>query len=325
MSEAQGTDRDPALADSVLAEFSDLVAEFDGASAWETTVAAFGDYLPEGFGLDPWAEIAARIERCVADGRPASFIRVGDGEGNLLGLELNEHPELTDHCVRAASLVHFGAAEALVRAAPQVLPAFQTALHNSDLIGFPGPFGGGILLDRPAAEMYVRPIQGLACVHRYLTRFADSLELGSKTGAPAGFHRGLLPHYEALVSGRRIGIVTAHPELADGLRVRMGAEAVDLRLVPRQAAITGAPRAETGHWPGRFRELVGELQTIEPGTLWFVAAGLLGKVYSDVIRTAGGIAVDIGHTADVWAGIRSRASIRPSALATWRIVPPRAT
>ena len=31
---------------------------------------------------------------------------------------------------------------------------------------------------------------------------------------------------------------------------------------------------------------------------------MLGKVYCDVIRKAAGIAVDIGHTADVWAGVR---------------------
>ena len=60
-------------------------------------------------------------------------------------------------------------------------------------------------------------------VHRYLTRFAQDLELGEKTGAPAGFHRGLLPHYERLISGRRVGIVTCHVELAAGLRERMGA------------------------------------------------------------------------------------------------------
>ena len=116
-----------------------------------------------------------------------------------------------------------------------------------------------------------------------------------------------------------MGIVTCHAELAAGLRERMGATSVDLRLVPPQAAIARGPRADTGHWPGRYRELMRELQTIEPGNLWFVAAGMLGKVYCDVIRDAGGIAVDIGHTADVWAGVRSRASIKPASLDACRI------
>ena len=123
---------------------------------------------------------------------------------------------------------------------------------------------------------------------RYLVRFARISSSVRQTGAPAGFHRGLLPYYERLISGRRVGIVTCHAELAAGLRERMGATSVDHRLVPPQAAIAEGPRADTGHWPGRYRELMRELQTIEPGNLWFVAAGMLGKVYCDVIRDAAG-------------------------------------
>jgi hypothetical protein len=310
------TSRIPAHA---LDELSAFASEFEGAGTWNATVSAFGEYVHEGPGRDPWSEVAARIESCVADGRPAAFIRIGDGEGNLLAIGLDEHPALTEHCARAGSLLHLGTPEALLEAAPEVLPAFHAALRNSDLIGFPGPFGSEILLSRSDAASYIRPIYGLACAHRYLTRFAQDLDLAEKTGAPAGFHRGLLPHYGALISGRRVGIVTCHARLKDGLRSSMGADVVDLRLVPPQAAIASGPRADTGHWPDRYRELVGELQAIEPGSLWFVAAGMLGKVYCDVIRSAGGIAVDIGHTADVWAGVRSRASIKPDALAKWRL------
>jgi hypothetical protein len=314
------SNREDAFPSAVGTEFSEFARGFNGAGAWESAVDVFGEYLHEGFGQDPWSEVASRIEGCLAEGQPAAFIRIGDGEGNLLALGLDERPALAQHCARACSLLHLGASAALVDAAPEVLAAFHAALRNSDLIGFPGPFGTEMLLTRSNAETYARPIYGLACAHRYLTRFAADLELGRKTGAPAGFHRGLLPHYGALVSGRRIGIVTCHAGLAEGLRTRMGAEAVDLRLVPPQAAVAAGPRTDTGHWPDRYRELVRELKTIEPGNLWFVAAGMLGKVYCDVIRSAGGIAVDIGHTADVWAGVRSRASITPVSLATWRLV-----
>jgi hypothetical protein len=308
------------MPDPVRAEFSDFAAGLDVRSEWRATVDAFGEYLRAGPGLDPWAEIAARIGRCVAEGRPASFIRLGDGEGNLLALALNRYPELTDHCARAASRQHLGASDALLRAAPEVLPAFHEALRNSELIGFPVPAGGRMLLERPDAERYVRQIEGMASVHRYLTRFADELELGSKSGADAGFHRRLLPHYQRIVSGTRIGIVTCHPELAEGLRVRMGATSVDLRLVPPQAKIAVDPEADTGHWPNRFRELVEDLESVGAGSLWFVAAGILGKVYCDVIRAAGGIAVDIGAAADIWAGVKSRIYARGEFLATWRIV-----
>jgi hypothetical protein len=315
----RGSNRTLPITDSALAEFSELVAGFDGAAAWNAAVAAFGEYIPEGQDLDPWAQIAARIERCVKDGRPASFIRLGDGEGNLLSLGLGEQPALAEHCVRVVSLRHFGDPDLLVGAGPELLGAFHAALRNADLIGFPGPFGAQMMLKRSTPKAYARPIQGLVAVHRYLTRFADDLRLGPKTGAPARFHRGLLPHYQDLISGRRVGIVTCHDELAEGVRARMGAAGVDLRRVPRQA-IVAESGGDTGHWPGRFRELSAELRGIEPGTIWFVAAGPLGKIYCDVIRAAGGIAVDIGHAADIWAGVKSRVYDQTELLATWRIV-----
>jgi hypothetical protein len=47
---------------------------------------------------------------------------------------------------------------------------------------------------------------------------------------------------------------------------------------------------------------------------------MLGKPYCDVIKTAGGFAVDIGHTADSWAGVKTRAYDQTELLAAWSIV-----
>jgi hypothetical protein len=311
----------PHITEAVLEEFSEFAAELDGGAEKRATVAAFGDYLRGGLDVDPAAEIARRIERCVAERRAASFIRLGDGEGNLLALALGRYPALSDYCVRCASVRHLGNAETLGRAAPEVLPAFERTLRNADLLGVPGPFGANMMLRRSAQEThFLRPAHGLVSVHRYLTRFADELQLGSKTGGPAGFHRGLLPHYEALISGRRIGIITCHAALESALDARLAASDVDLRTVPGQAAFTPTPGVDTGHWPGRFRELCRELEGIDPGTLWFVAAGMLGKIYCDVIRSAGGIAVDIGHVADIWAGVETRSYDQAELIAAWSIV-----
>jgi hypothetical protein len=311
----------PPITAAVLEDFSEFAAELDGGVDIRATVAAFGDSLRGGLGLDPAAEIARRIERCVAERRAASFIRLGDGEGNLLGLALGGYPALTDYCLRCVSVRQLGNAEIFGRAAPELLPAFERALRDADLIGFPGQFGTNMMLRRSAHETrFLRPAHGLVSVHRYLNRFADELQLGSKTGGPAGFHRGLLPHYEALISGRRIGIITRHAALESALEARLGASDVDLRTVPGQAAFTSRPGADTGHWPERFRELCRELEGIDPGTLWFVAAGMLGKVYCDVIRSAGGIAVDIGHVADIWAGAETRSYDQAELIAAWSIV-----
>jgi hypothetical protein len=317
MTAARGRRRTPAFSDEARAEFAEMTADFDGGSEWRAVVAAFGDYLHQGIDLDPWAGVAQLIEDCLASGRPGSFIRLGDGEGNLLALALGEYPVLAEECARSTSVRHLGSPELLPDAAGELLPALETTLSNATLIGFPGPFGAQLMMRRWSNP---RPAHGLVSVHRYLTRFAAELELGSKTGAPSGFHRGLLPHFEGLVRSRDAGIVTCHEQLGAALRERMGARSVDLRLVPRQAKFAGDPDTDTGHWPRRYRELVEELRDIEPGTLWFVAAGMVGKPYCEVIRAAGGVAVDIGHAADIWAGKPTRSYDQAEVLATWSIV-----
>jgi hypothetical protein len=311
----------PPVTDAVLDEFSEFAAGLDAAAEQRATVAAFRDYVRRGPALDPGAEVARRIERCVAEGRAAAFIRLGDGEGSLLALALENYPALADYCVRWMSVKQFGDIGVLGRAAPEVLPAFEAALRDADLLGFPGPSGANSLLRRSPREKYVRPVYGLACAHRYLTRFADKLQLESKTGAPADFHRALLPHYEALISGRTIGIITCHPALESALRTRLGATGVDLRTVPERAANTPNARVDTRHWPERFRELCRELEQIDPGTLWLVGAGILGKIYCGVIRAAGGVAVDIGNVADIWAGRTTRSYGQVAGqVAAWSIV-----
>jgi hypothetical protein len=55
----------------------------------------------------------------------------------------------------------------------------------------------------------------------------------------------------------------------------------------------------TSHW-SRFESIVAH--DYQPGQLWLVGAGVLGKVYCDAIKRAGAVAIDVGSVLDVWAG-----------------------
>lgn len=301
------------------AEFREMASGYVPAEAWRETVACFGSYIAEGPGSNPWGEVADRVARCVEDERPGSFVRLGDGEGNVLATTFAEHQKLTEECLALSSTRHLGTPDALNEALPELLPAYRSMLRNADVIGFPGPFGVGMMLKRGDPEFW-RPAQGLIYVHRYLSRFRCELRLRRKSGAPAGFHRGLLPHYERLVRGRRVGIVTCHERLGRALVDGLGAAAVDLRRVPMQAKYATAGKG-AAHWPDRFRELQAELSESVSGGLWLVAAGMLGKVYCETIRAAGGVALDIGHVADVWAGFATRTYDQSDVLNRWRLVP----
>ena len=66
------------------------------------------------------------------------------------------------------------------------------------------------------------------------------------------------------------------------------------------------------HFPDRFDELLDSLQPAFPGQLFFVGAGICGKVYCDVIARRGGIALDVGAACDAWLGIPSRPRVARS-------------
>jgi hypothetical protein len=61
------------------------------------------------------------------------------------------------------------------------------------------------------------------------------------------------------------------------------------------------------HYPNRFFDLINEIASEKrEGQLWLVGGGILGKIYCEEIRKAGGIALDLGHIFDGWAGYHTR-------------------
>jgi hypothetical protein len=287
-----------------MEEFERFASAYpDPEVLFERVRDSFGEYIPTR-ACGP--AILRRIEDCVVRGREASFLRLGDGEGNLLALGLDQYPALADYCAREVSVMHFGAPDVLLSAGAELRRDFHLALRNAEVIGLPGRFSLRFLLAMRKQRLDLRAMYGVGSVYFYLQRFGDDLALREKAGSSSAFHQSLLPHYQALIEGRDIGLVSCHLELVQGLQRHMGARSVDFYPVPRQAKIIDGEVTDTDHYPTRYRALLEELRGARPGIVYFVAAGMPGKVYCDAIRAAGGIAVDIGATADIWAGVRSR-------------------
>jgi hypothetical protein len=306
-----------ALDERVEREFDRFAAtQTEHVAAFKRLRDAFREYVRSA------PPIVRRVQQCVAQGRPASFIRLGDGEGNLLALGMDAYPALTAYSAREVSIVHFGTPDVLLEARPDLRQDFCAAIRNAELIGFPAPRALPTLLKKHAQEpLDPRPIYGVGAVYAYLERYTEELGLAYKTGSVAGFNRLLLPHYNALIEGRDIGLVSCHEELPDGLRDRMGARSVEFYPVPEQGSPAfKTPTGNTGHYPARYYALLEELAGARAGIVYFVAAGILGKTYCEAIRATGGIALDIGAVADIWAGVRSRRQVSQETVDTWRIL-----
>ena len=145
---------------------------------------------------------------------------------------------------------------------------------------------------------------------RYATPYHELSKLGlARRGvlcADAAVHRFL--HLSGdlvatLSAAPFIGLVTSRNVLSVGADVCQ-----PLRLhwhaVPSEHPDPGASRLQW--FPDRFTQLRCELRPPARGAVYLVGAGLMGKLICELIRSRGGIALDIGSVFDGWALQRTR-------------------
>jgi hypothetical protein len=107
-----------------------------------------------------------------------------------------------------------------------------------------------------------------------------------------------------LVGVETIGVISPHRDLGPRFAAALGIPQVmshvvpgEMRLPVRQDHVRGS-----GHFPEGYHKLMASIAVPRPGTVFLVAAGLLGKIYCGRIKQLGGIAIDVGAMADAWMG-----------------------
>jgi hypothetical protein len=266
--------------------------------------------------------LAQRIRALIDAGRPASCLRLGDGEGNILGADDAEFRNLQRLSAQKAGEMHLGRwfSSSVLRTWRS---ATYEAIRNADIIGVPcteriqslyrnleGAKRGRTLDIRGACGT----INALRFAHAALSAASPDRVITN-----CWFHRDLLPHYREILGGiGELGIVSCYSDLADKLRDSFGAEKVTVFAIPNQISNTGQ-RPPAPHYPQVFTSVMERLGGIAPGQPVLVAAGLLGKIYCNRIKQCGGIALDIGSVADVWMGRRARRYHDATYLEKWAL------
>ena len=216
---------------------------------------------------------------------PMSVIRLGDGEGAIMG-----YPRMTTraHVDRSLRiwLRHTAVDDGDV---VQLSRALRDAVREADIVGAPR---------RKQIELG-HPLWG--AVHEELV----ALELPGPDAAltHTALHR-LLQHallYRPLLEGLDyLGLITCR-RVEDELRELFGIGEVRWYGVQGELEETG--EVETPHYPDGFEELRETLEVPYRGAVFLVGAGVFGKIYCHWIKERGGIAIDVGSIFDTWAGI----------------------
>ncbi len=293
----------------------------DPRATWRRLRARFGFWIEP---VRTVEEITTRVEQWRGPRVGASVIRRGDGAGTrvagsvdpkpsprddgagtLFASSFDRYPSLRDYGVEYLCEWHFGDPTVLAGNPHELRRALHDAVANAAVVGFNGPWVFEMLTEMPPEKIDARAAYGVASVFDYLEANADALRLADKVGGLPNFSRMLLPHYGELARGRDLGLISGH-DLSFAIRERWRPHSLTYLSVPKMAPLNEL-RVNTHHYPERYGEIRAALdRCVRPGMLWFVGAGFPGKVYCDDIRARGGVAVDVGAVADIWAGLKTR-------------------
>jgi len=231
-------------------------------------------------------EVYLHLHEKMRSRTPASVIRLGDGEGALLG-----YPTLTSRQDVDRSLLIWLRTKAVAEADVLALvDALKHAVTNADIIGLPRTKQ----IEQEGFHLW-----------RAVQESVDELGLLSPSTLEThtALHR-LLQHallYRPILKDSPfLGIVSCRP-IGAALRELFNIGEVRWYGVRGELDATGP--VEQPHYPDGFHELERTLTVPFRGAVFLVGAGAFGKVYCQWIKERGGIAIDIGSIFDSWANV----------------------
>jgi hypothetical protein len=257
--------------------------------------------------VDPWnniLDLANLIEERVNSRTPFALVRVGDGEGRLLGYP---HFFSRAEVIRECITYQYGTAaveelnrscvpDAIDSGVRQLCSLIRQSLTNADAVGIPMP----IHFDIGADPDKVNGIAGFAsavlsavasCPH------IDQHHIFDTYIFPEMYRRGLL--VDALRAASHISLIS-HTDLRAQLAPQFGVRDMAFYKIPGHQTFMASDEAQ---FPVFWKTIVSRIVVPFQGSVFLVGAGYLGKVYCDVIKQRGGIALDVGSLFDGWSGL----------------------
>jgi hypothetical protein len=281
-----------------LQQFSRYHQRFPAGEAVERCLA-----LRDTFRFRDVAGMVADINAALAEGRGYSMIRLNDGEGSIIHLGIDDEAQYRELYTRSRREFHhwwFGHEERLYD--PDFLQA-EKDINDSIL-------NASCLAADVTEHLRVRYRQGdvrnIPCLFNIVRKLEAIRDARPELARSMGLTDPVINQFllfdgeleRLLQSQDRIGLVSCHAALPGALQSKFGLSEVFFHKTPGEAAITQGVEPEPfAVWHGRIKD---EVSRAVPGVLYLVAAGVMSKIYCDLIKRAGGVALDVGSVADIW-------------------------
>lgn len=233
--------------------------------------------------------LRSRIERR----QPFSVIRIGDGEGIILGYPTRTPRQKMDKRLDK----WFGSKNMSEQEKRWFTESLRQACRNADMLGVPGLRHDKLNQDWRNVKRYVAEFK-LSNAEQDAFCMDCTVELQTR-----GMWRQMVAGIDELfcISCRDVG---------EQLKQAFGFKQVETFLIPPQnlpyRTVPGMQVASTRHYPDLFNLASEWIVKNAAGKMFFVGAGGLGKLYCDLVKKCGGMAIDVGSLFDGWSGLVTR-------------------
>ena len=254
----------------------------------------------------------ALVRNRLHEGRPFSFVRLGDGEAACLPYE----PLLSSFTAldaRDRERIWWGKPLDR-RLRSRIYPRLARSVFDADCIGIPAVsrFLRELRLQREDALETTLTGRGLRavlyCAENWEKLRSPALAAPIFTSCHLHQDLELWNCYGELFDGvNEVILVSCHEGLADRMYERFGVSVAGHVLLPPDRVTGPVIASECDRTlPAVLNRVIDELGDLPRGRLVMVGAGLLGKLIVGEARTRGGIALDVGSVFDHWLGFRTR-------------------
>lgn len=280
--------------------------------------------------LSTTTEIVQGLRHAVERRTPYSLVRLGDGEGALLGF-----PEFT-HEIRFRKWMgdFFGSHADAAEDSKNLIRLIKQAIHSADVVGASTSTNE----DWRSLAQRMRDIGSnpkLPIEQKVELSGLERRALGFYVGSHASRHAHRASgniHIELERSGFLRSLLAEQPSvniitcnnIADRLKAEFPSTKFRVTMIPGEFKFEPKASKEAWsevepHYPVVFERIMDRAKAGEFAEgVTLIGAGPCGKAYCHGIKRSGGIALDIGSILDHWAGRDTRSYINSLALVTFR-------
>jgi hypothetical protein len=234
--------------------------------------------------------ITQRIQTAIRDQKPFSLIRLGDGEYTILKYKKwTTRARCIDRINRWFD-AHKLSEKQVVSIRNQILRACQ----NADLLGMPS---------RNEIRFYSK--------WKSFNPICKALKI--PLTETFYFHDILKVNFKSIVEGKNLVCITCR-NIGNKIQANLNPATLKMILIrPEKFAWNKSLKGQDtrsgrrDHYNDQFEEIYKTITSeSQKGKVYLIGAGGLGKSYCNMVKSMGGVAIDIGALFDIWAGVQTR-------------------